>query len=219
MGRTVERLPVSAIINVDSAEIPAGYPWWRRWLLGLAYKSIHAYQKDKYPQSERTKPIHSMVHLGDGYVLNVTWPKAKIHRLELSDKETYSFWLWTGAGRITSAAQVEMRRRAEELEGHEYDTLQLAGIGWQRVFAKILMRILPPPYNAKIGELLTHKTLLGFGKARTVCSAGAHVVLLALYKFLKAAGIDVERPLGDQWVEITCPADFENHPSFTEIVL
>lgn len=217
MYRDSSKLPVGCVINMYAQEPPKSYPWFKRQIFSLAMKAIRAYQKSKYPQSDRVDAVHSMVHLGEGRVLDVTWPKAYIHKLELDPQKRYTFWLWRDAPQINAEAQFAMQRIAEEFAGREYDWLQLAGIGWQKVFAKILTHILPPPYNAEIGQILSLRTLLGLGRVRTVCSAGAHAVLLAAYKAMKRAGLDVERPLGDQWVEVTCPADFENHETFIEL--
>lgn len=216
MSNDPTKLPVGVVINSYGDVTAKNYPWWKKWVLTVAYAAIRAYQKDKHPNSPRIEAVHSMLHLGEGFVLDVNFPKATIHKLEYLPGAKYTYWLWAGATQITDDALWQMRLAAERLNGTGYDWLQLGGIKIQVIFARLLKAILPPPYGEKLGELISLRTLLGLGRTRMVCSGGAHSGLLAAYKEMKRAGIAVPRPLGDQWVEITCPADFENHESFIE---
>jgi hypothetical protein len=86
------------------------------------------------------------------------------------------------------------------------------------------------PYDyGQLMDILVHQlfgwlpdklNLFDFGRRRKVCSVAAHAVLVKAWQqtsSIKLQTSKVERPLGEQYLEHTCPADFENHETFAQI--
>lgn len=251
MYRKVSSLPPLAVIT--SYGDPSAYSGLTRLAVSAAYKAINLYQKDKYPNSDRTDAVHVVVRIYDDYVLDVTEPMATIHSATLREGAKYRAYKWVGADllqTLLNSKDVYQRIVAEEvirdayyaaMKFHQtrYDEFQLVGIGAirliQGVVESLIKRWIPAPIegwiSGKIKDLLSFQ-VFGFGKWRTVCSAGSLAVLIAAYKSLKqkedkltAWGYTMPpRPLGDigehgQWVESCAPADFENSNTFQEVPL
>jgi hypothetical protein len=170
----------------------------KNFLVKIVYGQIRRYQKKKYPNSERTRAVHSMLHLGGGDYLSVESPRAVIKRPELDAGCSYSWWTYKNAGAYTAQSWTELQGVARNLVGKPYDYGQLLDILVKQVFGWI-------PDGLRIFD---------FSRRRKVCSVAVHVCLLKAWKTIPEAQRPAAAPLGRQQVEVTCPADFENHDSF-----
>jgi hypothetical protein len=165
----------------------------------IVYWQIRSYQRRKYPNSPRTGAIHSMIHLGGGKYLSVESPKAKIVEPEIRPDHKYTFWKYQSVDRFTEAAWAAFDQTVNEMNGTPYDYGQLLDILLKQLFS----------------DFIPHKlSIFDFSRRRKVCSVAVHACLLAAYKQTDRT---VEGPLGRQYVEETCPADFENDDTFEEV--
>ena len=169
-------------------------------LARIVYWEIRRYQKRKYPHSSRTRAVHTMLHLGDGRFLSVEHPRAVIRRLKLQEGETFSIWRYRHDDEFTETSWQAFDEAVKEIEGTPYDYGQLMDILVHQLF----------------GWLPDKLKLFDFGRRRKVCSVAAHAVLVKAWQQIEETSRP-ERPLGKQYLEHTCPADFENHETFVEI--
>lgn len=201
--------------------------FFRKLFVKAAYAAIRAYQSDKYPDSPRVRAVHTILHLGAGRYMSVTYPRCLVETWQPTEGKLYTAWVWTGAQKLATCPEAmrEMEAVAEKFRGKKYDVWQLVGIGFARVLQEVvemvIRRYIPSPplgWVGKIKKLLSFQ-ILGMGKANTVCSAGAHAALIGAYKKMKRLEIAVDRPLGDQFIESCTPSDFENSNTFNELDL
>ena len=165
-------------------------------LMRFVYGQIRRYQKRKYPHSSRTDAIHTMLHLGEGRFLSVESPRAVIREREPEGK--FSVWRYKYDGNFTEESWRAFEAAVKEIAGTPYDYGQLVDILVHQLF----------------GWLPEKLNLFDFGRKRKVCSVAAHAVLV---KAWQQTDRSQPRPLGNQYIEHTCPADFENDQTFEEI--
>ena len=172
----------------------------------FVYAQIRRYQKRKYPHSNRTDAIHTMIHVGSGDYLSVEHPRAVITKPDLSSGCRYSFWQYKYLEQFDGAAWVAFDAAVREIEGTRYDYGQLMDILVHQLF----------------GWLPSKLSIFDFSRKRKVCSVAAHAVLLKAWLEVSKESnpkskSEIPRPLDKQYVEHTCPADFENHETFARV--
>lgn len=167
----------------------------------VVYWQIRSYQRRKYPSSPRTEAIHSMIHLGGGKYLSVESPRAMILEPEILPDRKYTFWKYKLVDRLDAAAWAAFDKTVNELNGTPYDYGQMLDILLKQLFS----------------DFVPHKlSIFDFSRRRKVCSVAVHTCLLTAYR---ATDRSFEGPLGRQYVEETCPADFENHDTFEAVAI
>jgi hypothetical protein len=197
--KLLELLRPGDVLNSDSKP-----RWWEFWL-AVVYAEIRQYQKHKWKgrslQNRGWHDVHSMLYLGDGKFLSVTVPRSVICELEVSERTKYRICRYQNEDWIFKDEETAtIKEAAQTLVGYPYDYGQLLDI--------LLKQLFPTFVKEKL-------SIFDFGRKRKVCSVGVHFCLLAWwYKFAK--GI-LPRPLGKQYVETTCPADFAYHETFKVI--
>jgi hypothetical protein len=182
-------LPRGAVLNTYG-EHP------RNFLARLVHWQIRRYQRRKYPHSSRTNAIHSMLHLGEGKFLSVQHPRAMITEFLPVPNEEHSVWTYKYLADFGDASWAAFDQAVQEISGTPYDYGQLLDILIHQLF----------------GWLPEKLNLFDFSRRRKVCSVAAHAVLVKAWQQTDRAHL---RPLGEQYIEHTCPADFENHETFT----
>ncbi|MFH1010440.1 MAG: hypothetical protein V1784_04295 [bacterium] len=197
--KLLELLQPGDVLNSDSKP-----RWWEFWMRVL-YAEIRRYQKRKWkgrsPRKRGWRDVHSMLYLGDGRFLSVTVPRSVICELEVSERAKYRICRYQSEDwNFREEELAVLKDAAQLLVGHGYDYGQLLDI--------LLKQLFPSFVKEKL-------SLFDFGRKRKVCSVGVHFCFLAWwYKFAKEI---YPRPLGKQYLEITCPADFANHETFKVI--
>lgn len=207
------------VLNISSKP-----KWWQFWL-NAVYSGIRWYQKNKY--KNRWDDIHSMLYLGSNCFISCESPvvvfrilnnekvnkvlgqinskkKDYILEFELDSRSKYRICvLLDRNGDEYKFSQEEMHFLQQEAVtwlGEHYDYGQLIDI--------LLKKLFP-----NIGET-AH--LVDMGDKHKVCSVLVHYLLVAWWKKFQredgknTIGKDVDRPLGGQYIETTCPADFAN---------
>jgi len=176
-------------------------PFWNP--LRIVHFFIRWYQKRKWGKDSNYKDVHTTLYLGDGYQFSVTVPTAVVELIKPIRNATYTVSnLKTAQGEIYKFTQKDidiMYRYISKLTNRSYDYGQLVDI--------LLWELFPVFEKKKL-------SIFDLGKKKKVCSVGVHATLVY---FWRETGKFLPRPLGDQYVEITCPADFVNHDTF-EIV-
>lgn len=194
----LSRLPIGTVIN--SYGEGARGKGLAKWALRRAFASIRQYQRRKYPQAFRTSAIHSVIKVAEpDYILSVTTPRAVIERFEPAPGHRYSMWCWKHLDRLTPEAHRNLRGYAYLLEHTPYDYGQLLDIQVKQWF----------------GWLPQKLSVFDLGRSRKVCSVSCHGALVAAWQAMDS----LPRPLGEQLIETTCPADFENSPDFFRLAL
>jgi len=200
------QMPIGTIVNSygESAEKSGGKIWERlaRWGLRRAYASIRKYQRIKHKEKplEKLQAVHSVIKIDNPNVwLSVTTPRATVGPLELIKGHKYRAFAWVHLAKLNYVALQALKKYALKLEGKPYDYGQLLDIQIKEWFGWI-------PSKASFFDL---------GRDRKVCSVACHGALLAAQKTLPEGS--APRPLGGQYIEITCPADFEVAQDFVKI--
>lgn len=196
--------------QIDWTNVPRGavlnsYGEGHRNLIAkFAYAQIRGYQKRKYPDAslEHVSAVHSQIHLGSGQFLSVESPRARIHEPVLEDNHRYTLWVYKHTDKFDDNSWRAFEIAVDKLVGTPYDYGQLLDILVNQVF----------------GWTANPLKIFDLGRRRKVCSVACHVCLLAAYKAIPESARPSEAPLGRQHVEVTCPADFENHDSFVKFV-
>lgn len=173
-----------------------------KWLLRRAYASIRKYQRIEFRDEplEKLQAVHSVIKVDNPNVwLSVTSPRAVVEPLVLKEGHQYRAFAWNHLGKLNHDALLSLRLYALRLEGIPYDYGQLIDIQISQWF----------------GWLPEKLSIFDFGRNRKVCSVGCHGALVAAYKALPE-GV-APRPLGTQYIEKTCPANFEVAKDFTLI--
>jgi hypothetical protein len=170
----------------------------RNLLSRFVYWQIRAYQRRKYPHSPRTRAIHSMLCLGDGRFLSVQHPRAIITGLDIEPGSNISVWKYNYLEEFGEASWQAFDQAVREIVGTPYDYGQLLDILVHQLF----------------GWLPQKLNLFDFSRKRKVCSVAVHAVLVKAWQQTNRTH---SRPLGEQYIEHTCPSDFENHETFEMI--
>ncbi|MBI5059559.1 hypothetical protein HZB60_07265 [candidate division KSB1 bacterium] len=172
------------------------------YLKKIIYPKIQHYQRRKYPAAgdiPALKAVHSIIHLGGNQWLSCQAPKAKRITLELLPDRRYSFHRYKHIDRfgpVNSPAWAAFDQAVRAIDGTDYDYGQLVDI--------MLRQVLGFPFLKKL-------SIFDLGRRQKVCSVACHTILLKAYK---ASGEGYPGPLGRQYVEDSCPADFAMHDSF-----
>lgn len=183
------------VLNSDSK------PRWYEFWLKIVYSQIRRYQKRKWGKKSRWRDIHSTLYLGDGKLLSVTVPKSVITDLHVSERTKYRICRYQSEDWQFNGEEIEiLKEAAQKLIGHGYDYGQLLDI--------LLKQLFPDFVKEKL-------SIFDFGRKRKVCSVGVHFCFLKWW--YKLGEEQQPRPLGKQYVETTCPADFANHETFKVI--
>lgn len=194
------QMPIGTIVNsYGEASRGKGIP---KWLLRRAYASIRKYQRIEFRNEppDKLQAIHSVIKVDNPNVwLSVTSPRATVGPLEMKDGHQYRALAWNHLSKLDYTALLAIQQYAYLLEGVPYDYGQLIDIQISQWF----------------GWLPDKLSIFDFGRNRKVCSVGCHGALVAAYKTLPAG--TAPRPLGEQYIEKTCPANFEVAKDFTLI--
>lgn len=192
--------PIGAIlVTYGDGPLPKGMSGK---LLRLAYRGIRKHQRALYPDSPRVNGTHIQIKVGNDGPMG-SWVSATVPRVvEIFDPIGHSKTarLYAYSMPFDKFEQRWIAEHAREYVGRPYDTLQLVGIalGEQKWVPKFMRNWL--------GERIQ---LPG---RKEVCSTLAHRALLAGWQ--QSFHSTRDRPLGDRDPHDTCPADFENHPTF-----
>ena len=209
------------VINSWPRKLPS---WWNP--MSWVERSIQGYQKRKWPHGEY-RPTHTQLYLGGGEIFEITFPKARFTQLRLSNKICYTIHRYTHGDFAFQPQDIDlMRIAAKQLLGREYDYGQLLDI--------LLKQLFPTFIRQK-------RRIFDFGKKRMVCSVGVHYCLLYWWKNWwrpealrtpkavtpmaadfqtpdeQRLQVELPRPLGKQYVEVTAPADFSNGEPFQTV--
>lgn len=179
-----------------------------KWAFKLG---VHDYQKDMFPETKDRASLwttHSRIYMGEGLWLSVTNPHTKWEKFDFDNyKAPYAILRYKhidGFDALAIKAGIEL---GKELEGTEYDYLQIVGMLLHRLFPNLI------PEDSKI--------IKAHGE-RVVCSVGALSCLVAAWK---KSDRTLPRPGGDPTnpknlgihLEAFPPAGFHNHKTFDTI--
>ena len=225
-----ERKLLSILQPGDIININTKVPLWNlvlRWVYG----AIRRYQKRKYGRDSRWRDIHTMIYLGDKKIFSFESPRAILlhfgklkgidkrilfddpkclKRFRINKRSRYTVCrLLNIDGSEHSFSPFELRYLIDSMAfilGRRYDYGQLLDILLKQIFSKFI------PTKLSIFDL---------GRKRKVCSVAVHWLLSRLWRMLQVSGIKsakFDKIFGDQYIEVTCPADFVNHPEQFKIV-
>lgn len=216
----LDHLQPGDVVNFDSK------PKWYEFWLKVVYWFIRKYQKKKWGKNSRYRDIHSMLYLGNGRLFSFEAPCAIFRTLLLSkviynllEEKTKKYVKQFDIEDTTRYTICRLRRSDYsyiEFDDQDIDYMRQAAnslIGKKYDYGQLLDILLKQVFKDYIPNKLS---ILDLGRMRKVCSVGVHWILVKWWKQFKREELD--RPLGEQYIEITCPADFVNHSDFGIVV-
>lgn len=196
-------------------------PRWWQLHLRLVYGAIRRYQRRKYPKSSRTGDVHVYLVLETDPVrlFSFETPRAVLKWFRIEERAKYRVCRYCAADKgELPEFQLLLREAAERLKDKRYDYGQLIDILVKQLFPWAV------PKRAMVFDL---------GRWRKVCSVAVHWCFLYWWRnywrhpemkgcrmnreevvHLPKDALSYPRPLGRQYVEMVCPADFANHETF-----
>lgn len=204
-----EKLPVlhpEDLVQTDIlVMVPRWYSWYQIWMT-----QIQNYQGRKYKCNKPVlipskyisirEPTHTQMYMGGGKIFEVTSPKSQI--TDIYHEKKYRYFVTTYADypmdKITPVEMISFWEVANRLHGTKYDYGQLIDILIKQIF----------------GFVPETLSIFDFSRKRKVCSVANHAQYIKWYLQWGWYNSGIRRPLGKQYMEVTCPTDLLVDPTF-----